>query len=572
MSKQFLEAGLLDVGQVNRALGQCAASGALFRDAVAELDLMRREEVCEFVSSVRGVPFLPTLASPTDERAARAWIPEEIARRYLAAPVSRTEGQLTIAMRNPFDVDAVDALEAAAKCVVSPVLALEEEILEALDRIYAKEPKLQEKLEAAIPELGEDAEAIVVHDVLLEAREDDGEDAGVVQVVNSILARAVRDQASDVHVEPEERNSRVRQRIDGIMRDVMTIPGKVHRSMVSRIKVMAEMDIAERRQPQDGRMRIRISERQVDLRVSTIPSIYGEKVVMRLLDYGVAASGLSEIGFSGDNLNRFLAALSLPHGLILVTGPTGSGKTTTLYTCLGSIDTQVKNVVTIEDPVEYNLPKINQIQVNAKAGITFASGLRSILRQDPDVILVGEMRDVETAQTAIRAALTGHLVLSTLHTNDAPSAMVRLVEMGVPPYLVASSVVAAIAQRLVRKLCQKCRQPYAPGGEQLPAHSLQVLADAPALYRAAGCADCSGTGYKGRIAILEMMTITESIRTAITAGKSAGELASLARDNGMVSMWDFGLAKVAAGFTALEELTRVIQPPETQERAPVSSI
>ncbi|MBI2945903.1 MAG: type II/IV secretion system protein [Candidatus Wallbacteria bacterium] len=567
LSRQFYEAGLLDTDQIAQVLTHASGSGLGFRESIAALGFMSREAVDEFVARVTGMPFIQHLEGLLQDKTASQWLPEAIARRYVAVPVSRFESLLTVAMLNPFDVDAVTALERSSGCTVVPAMSLEESILEALNRLYIRSDSFHTIVERIVGDADEDSEVPQTFDVLEEVGEE-SDDAPVVRLVNNILARAVCEYASDVHLEPDEHGSRVRFRVDGMLRETMSIPRQVHRAMVSRIKVMAEMDISERRAPQDGRIRVRVAEKEVDLRISTLPSIYGEKVVVRVLDASATASSLSEIGFAGKVLQQFRDALHHPNGLILVTGPTGSGKTTTLYTGLNELASRERNIVTLEDPVEYNLRQVNQIQVNPKAGITFATGLRSILRQDPDVIMVGEMRDLETAQMAIRSALTGHLVLSTLHTNDAAGAVVRLVEMGVEPYLVANSVICVVAQRLLRRLCVRCRQPVRPAEEELAFSGRMHLADSTAFYVPRGCAACEQTGFKGRLALLELLSVTDGIRQLLIAGKSAYEVAREARSEGMTTLWEYGAGLVASGLTSLVELRRVAAPPEAEWNGP----
>jgi type IV pilus assembly protein PilB len=386
------------------------------------------------------------------------------------------------------------------------------------------------------------------------------EDAPIVKFVNLLITQAIQDRASDIHIEPTERDLRVRFRIDGVLHEVMRSPRNIQSGVISRLKIMAEINIAERRIPQDGRLSVNSNGKKVDLRVATLPTVWGEKVVMRILDNSTAMLNLSDLGFSQANYDRYALSFNKPYGMLLVTGPTGSGKSTTLYATLNIVSTPDKNVITVEDPVEYRLAGINQVQTNAKAGLTFASALRSILRSDPDIVLIGEIRDHETAQIAIEAALTGHLVLSTLHTNDAPSAVSRLVEMGIEPFLVGSALDCVLAQRLARRLCSKCKEPYTPTPEALiqaryPWRDGEPL---PTLYRPVGCSACSKTGYKGRLALHEVMTVTEQIERLAVEHASAEAIAKVAREQGMAMLRDDGLAKVAEGVTSLEEIFRVV--------------
>ncbi|MGI8874011.1 MAG: GspE/PulE family protein, partial [Egibacteraceae bacterium] len=386
------------------------------------------------------------------------------------------------------------------------------------------------------------------------------EDAPIVRFVNALIEQAVRDRASDIHIEPQETDVRVRYRVDGVLHEVMRQRRRIHAAVVSRLKIMADLDIAERRIPQDGRISVRTGGKAIDLRVSTLPTVYGEKVVMRILDKTSILIELTDLGFSAANYARYEHSFRKPYGMILVTGPTGSGKSTTLYATLNVINRPEVNIVTTEDPVEYRLPGVSQVQINPKAGLTFPSALRSILRQDPDIVLVGEMRDHDTAQIGMEAALTGHLVLSTLHTNDAPSAVTRLTEMRIDPFLVASSVDCVLAQRLARRLCGRCRAAHDPSAEELASAgftSAQIDA-APTLYRAVGCAACAKTGYRGRTAIHEVMTVTEEIERLIVERASTDEISKFAIAQGMTTMREEGLAKVLAGETTMEEIARVI--------------
>ena len=386
------------------------------------------------------------------------------------------------------------------------------------------------------------------------------EDAPIVRYVNLLITQAVQDRASDIHIEPTETDLRIRYRIDGVLHEVMRSPQQLGAGVTSRLKVMADMDIAERRRPQDGRLSVDLGGRSVDLRVATLPTVWGEKVVMRILDNSTARLGLTDLAFSDGNLARYQASFTKPYGMVLVTGPTGSGKSTTLYATLNVVSNPTVNVITVEDPVEYRLPGINQVQVNVKAGLTFAGALRSILRSDPDIVLLGEIRDHETAQIAVEASLTGHLVLSTLHTNDAASAVTRLVEMGIEPFLVGSALDAVVAQRLARKLCPACSEAYIPAPEDLvgaryPWAPGQAM---PTLHRPVGCALCSRTGYKGRVALHEVLTVDEEVERLAVARASTADIDRLGRERGMVSLRQDGWGKVARGLTTLEEILRVV--------------
>ncbi|HEY0399867.1 MAG TPA: ATPase, T2SS/T4P/T4SS family, partial [Acidimicrobiia bacterium] len=439
------------------------------------------------------------------------------------------------------------------------VVATRTQLSEAIDRFHRLDAEVDEVAQIAADELAEDddpgsGQNGVARDAV--------DDAPIVKFVNLLIAQAVADRASDIHVEPTETDLRIRFRVDGVLHEVMHSPRSIQGGVISRLKVMADINIAERRIPQDGRISLSVAGKAVDLRVATLPTVYGEKVVMRILDKAQARLSLPDLGFHPAVLPRFEACFRKPYGTILVTGPTGSGKSTTLYATLNVLNSTDKNVITVEDPVEFRLPGVNQVQVNPKAGLTFASALRSILRSDPDIVLVGEIRDRETATIAIEASLTGHLVLSTLHTNDAASTPMRLVEMGVEPFLVVSALDCVVAQRLARKLCDRCREEYEPTHGELteagwPAALLKAEGP-PLLYRAIGCAACSRTGYRGRLAVHEVMVMSEEIRRMVVERYSSDDIKKTALAQGMLTLREDGLVKVAQGKTTLEELFRVI--------------
>jgi general secretion pathway protein E len=451
-------------------------------------------------------------------------------------PIAYDGATVTLAMADPLDFDTISAVTAAARARVEPLLAAEGELLEAIRRLdTAPEP-------AVAGEASED----------LEQLRDMASEAPVIRLVNAIIAAAVEKRASDIHLEPFEKQFRVRFRVDGVLQEQEAPPRELKAAVISRVKLMAKLNIAERRLPQDGRIKIKTLGREVDLRVSTLPTLYGESVVMRLLDRSAGDFyDLRRLGFDDGMLRRMEHFTALPHGIFLVTGPTGSGKSTTLYSALKRINQTDRKIITIEDPVEYQMDGINQIHVNASIGLTFAAGLRHIVRQDPDVIMVGEIRDRETADVAIRSALTGHFVYSTLHTNDAPSAVTRLTDMGVENYLIVSSVVGVLAQRLVRLICSECRRP--DGEKTSPA------GEAVTSFRGAGCAACFGTGYKGRVGIFELMELNEEIRRLIITGADASVLSRAARSHGMRTLREDGWAKIAAGVTTADEVIRVTQ-------------
>jgi type IV pilus assembly protein PilB len=456
------------------------------------------------------------------------------------------------------NVVALDDVRLVTGLELEQVVAAEEDIMAAINRYYTGGVDLDEAMRQAVTtdvdiaeEKGEDLSVQELRTLT--------EEAPVVRLVNLIISQAIGDGASDIHMEPHRRSVQVRYRVDGLLHDVMTPPKQLQSAIVSRIKIMANLDIAERRVPQDGRIHVVIENKEYDLRVSTLPTVFGEKVVMRILDQSSTRLGLNKLGFTPATLEVWEGMAAKPYGMILVSGPTGSGKTTTLYSTLYKINTTDKNIVTVEDPVEYQLPRVNQVQVNPKAGLNFANGLRSFLRQDPDIIMVGEIRDKETAEIAIQASLTGHLVLSTIHTNDAPSATTRLVDMGVEPFLISSSVLGVLAQRLARTICTNCREAYAPPVEALhrlglkPEQGEEIL-----FYRGKGCDRCKGSGYKGRYGIFELMPMSEAIRELVLKGVSADQIRAQAVAEGMKTLADDGILKVLEGATTIDELLRVV--------------
>jgi type IV pilus assembly protein PilB len=473
-------------------------------------------------------------------------VPEQLMRKYHFFPIKKEGNRLYIAMAEPVNVLAIDDLRLLTGFDIEPVLRSEKEIRTFIERHFGLP-----EVEKAIQDLGIETEVEDSSEIV----EDIVDVAPVIRLVNALLTKAIEEEASDIHIEPYEHAARVRYRTDGMLREVMKFPRTMVHAVVSRIKVMGSMDIAERRVPQDGRVPIKRSGRELDLRISTVPTVYGEKVVIRILDKGsIKSYTMERLGFSQYNLDRFTSFLKCTCGMVLVTGPTGSGKTTTLYTALNSINDVDKNIITVEDPVEYMLDGINQSQVNTKSGATFAKYLRSILRQDPDIILIGEIRDMETAEIAVRAATTGHLVLSSLHTNDAPGAVSRLLDMEIEPFMVASSVLGAVAQRLVRRVCEHCKK------ERYPEEAEMVFAGIKpdqVLHYGSGCERCNGTGYHGRIAIYEIFTISAAIQNLILNRASTEEIRKVAIREGMVTLKDDGMIKALQGVTTVREIMRV---------------
>ncbi len=487
-----------------------------------------------------------------------AKLPLPFLKQFLLYPFGIKDGKLLLAMSDPLDTENIRAVELIAGRKVEVHLASEAEILKALELSFGSE----EGLEAGkgVAGVGEPPGAAGAESADIEQLRDLASEVPVIRWVNQLIGRALERRASDIHLEPFEKDFRVRYRIDGVLHEVQGPAKELRAAVTSRVKLMAKLNIAEQRLPQDGRIPLRVLGREIDLRVSTLPTLYGESVVMRLLDRSASERfELSTLGFPQTLLDKMERYLSLPHGLFLVTGPTGSGKSTTLYGSLRKLNTVEKKIITVEDPVEYQLPGVNQIQVNPQIGLTFATGLRHIVRQDPDIIMVGEIRDLETAEIAMRAALTGHLVFSTLHTNDAPSAVTRLTDMGVEHYLVSSSLVAVLAQRLVRILCDHCRERRPASGEDLRKAGWEYPGDGLTLWRAKGCSHCAQTGFHGRVGIFELMETEEDIRREIVARADAGTLRAAARRQGMRTLKEDGWLKVTAGLTTLEEVLRVTQ-------------
>ncbi|MFW6323903.1 MAG: type II secretion system ATPase GspE [Desulfovibrionales bacterium] len=474
-------------------------------------------------------------------------------------PLSRTNGDLTVAVSDPFTLDALNDLRLLFDNVrIKKILVPSRQILDGINRAYSESETGAEDI---IQDLDQQDESFFseLSSAASEDLLDDASDAPIIKLVNHILAQAVKSRASDIHIEPYKSNLQVRFRMDGVLYNILDLSLKLHAALVSRIKIMAGLNIAEKRRPQDGRIEIKIGNRQVDLRVSTLPTAFGERVVLRLLEKGIRLMKLHEIGLSPDNLAQMKRLVQISHGIILVTGPTGSGKTSTLYSALNHINSPDRNILTIEDPIEYQLDGIGQMQVNSKIGLTFANGLRSMVRQDPDVILVGEIRDFETAEIAIQAALTGHLVFSTLHTNDAAGAVTRLIDMGVEPFLVSSAVRAIIAQRLVRTICTACTETIEPGPDELQELQLAGLPVPATLPRPAGCEECLKTGYRGRTGIYEFLILNEDLQSLILKTSDAHSIRKKAMSQGMPTLRDDGIRKVADGKTTMDEVLRVTQ-------------
>ncbi len=552
LEEMLLESGKVSKDDLRRIQLVQQERGETLERLLVELGFMSEDDLLPVLAEYYRAPLVSERDFP-QQPPARCSVNPGFLRQARVCPLTAQDGELTVAMADPGDFYVIEALEKATKLKVTIRIAREREILEALHAYYTEGGA--EGQEVSDVDYIEDDQEDVEH------LRDMASEAPVIRLVNMLIARAMEQRASDIHIEPFEKELRVRYRIDGILHDIDAPPRKLQAALISRVKLMAKLNIAERRLPQDGRIKLRMLGREVDLRVSTLPTLYGESVVLRILDRSSINVSLESLGFPHDILSDFEKLIAQPYGMILVTGPTGSGKTTTLYGALDKINSPDKKIITIEDPVEYQLDGINQIHVKSQIGLTFSAGLRSIVRQDPDVIMIGEIRDYETAEIAIQSALTGHLVFSTLHTNDASGAVSRLLEMGVEDYLLASSLLGVMAQRLVRNLCPSCRRPV-EGGASLPQTNQQTKGHSPepvATYEAGECEDCAMTGYRGRDGIFEFLPVDESIRQLILKRSSADIIKEQAVSGGMRPLRDDGWRKVAEGGTTVSEVMRVTQ-------------
>jgi type IV pilus assembly protein PilB len=523
-----------------------ARAGGDFVQALIRNGAITEEKLNEALAG-RGIVYVNLATYPVNS-AAVSVISEGMARKNLILPIDFEGEKLIVATADPSNIVALDDIYIMTGYEVKPVLSTEGQIIEAINEYFKMSEAVQHEVEEIIGRDEKEPSEIHIE-----------EDAPIIKLVNSIITRAVNDRASDIHIEPQETDLRVRYRIDGVLHEVLSSPRRIQAAVISRIKIMAGLDIAESRKPQDGHCGLSVGGQLVDFRVATLPTIYGERVVLRILRKESVLLRLEELGFLPDSLERFRSAFTKPYGAILVTGPTGSGKSTTLYATLNVLNQGDKNIVTIEDPVEYRLPGVNQVQIDPRAGLTFSKGLKAMLRTSPDILMVGEIRDRETAQIAIEAALTGHLVLSTLHTNDAPSAITRLTEMGIAPFLTASAIQCVQAQRLARRLCQECKTPYRPSVEALKRIGFPLKdGEVPVLYKAKGCVKCNNTGYKGRIGIYEVMLMSEEIERLAVEMATADQIKKIAIEEGMRTLLADGLEKAKQGITSIEEVMRVV--------------
>jgi type IV pilus assembly protein PilB len=558
----LVEDGLVTERQFQKALDQANKVSETVQKILVSMGFVTEKDITEVIGKQMGVDFVDLDDFDLDPELARS-IPEHLAQRYKVIPIAQKENKLTLAMVDPLNVIAIDDIRLITGFDIEPVISTEDAIVKAINRQFGTTDLAE--VEETVKDISAadfgpmEVDDAVEEEIALDKLKELVDEAPIVRVVNLIISQAINDKASDIHIEPEQKSVRVRYRVDGVLHDVMQPPKHIQAPMVSRIKIMANMDIAERRIPQDGKIHLKHDNREFDLRVSTLPCVHGEKVVMRILDKGSVMLGLNKLGFYPEMQGPFEVIVEKPYGMILVTGPTGSGKSTTLYSVLNKLNRGEVNILTIEDPVEYQIQGINQVQQNERAGLTFASALRSFLRQDPDIIMVGEIRDGETARIAVEAALTGHLVLSTLHTNDAAGAITRLIEMGIEPFLCASSVIGILAQRLARVICPNCKESYVPPIESVRRFGLSAYTDSEiTFYRGRGCDHCKMTGYKGRIGIFELLCITDRIRGLILQRSSTAEIKQCAIEEGMKTMPDDGLRKVLDGMTTIEECLRTV--------------
>jgi type IV pilus assembly protein PilB len=550
--RALLDAELINPDDLARAMAAGAADGRGALDVLMDQGRIHESELARVQVARMGLDWVDADTVPVDP-GATARLPGDQARRYGVLPLGLADGELVVAVgfAQAGNIELKDDLSRITRCRIRCAVAAAAPIAARINQIFRAESELSDLTSSiSTQEVEEPADLAGFTAVASEAP--------IVRFVNLLISQAITDRASDIHIEPTETDLRVRYRIDGVLHEAHRSPKSLQSGVISRLKIMADINIAERRVPQDGRLSVSHQGRKIDLRLATLPTVWGEKIVARILDNTTASLSLDELGFSAENFARYQTAYTKPYGMILVTGPTGSGKSTTLYATLNILNRPEVNIITVEDPVEYRLAGVNQVQTNAKAGLTFAKALRSILRADPDVILIGEIRDHETAQIAVESALTGHLVLTTLHTNDAPSAIGRLIEMGIEPFLVGSALDTVLAQRLCRMLCASCKEPYTPTMTELADVRFPVEDGPPMLYRPVGCTHCARTGYHGRMALHEVMHVSEEIERLAVRRATSDEIARLAAADGMTSLRDDGWLKVRRGMTSIEEILRVV--------------
>ncbi len=550
----MIELGLITPGRLEDAIAEGKRTGIRLGNVLVEKGYVTEEDISKALSEQFGIPYV-LLENLIINPEMIKLIPEVIARKHKVIPVSVEDDKLIVATFDPLNVFAMDDIRKASNMEVSPVVCSENSIQKAIDQQYSVKGDIDEivrKLDTSEFDLMGDEEDVP------EVLEKIAGETPIIKLVNMILFQAIRDRASDIHIEPQADILRVRMRIDGMLHEVSQFPRKLHPAITSRIKILGDLDIAEKRISQDGRFQIQVGNSEVDIRLSTLPTVHGEKSVMRILDKSAMLLDIDDLGMADVSKTAILKMVQKPFGMILITGPTGSGKTTTVYTVLNKINSLTKNIVTVEDPVEYQLGIINQVQVNPKVGVTFADSLRTILRQDPDIIMIGEVRDKETAEIAINAALTGHLVISTLHTNDAAGTISRLLDMEIEPFLISSSIICVIGQRLVRKICPNCKVLYTPDEYLLKEIGIKVD-KLPELYKGEGCKNCRGTGYKGRVGIYEVLLINDATRHEILKKSDSVTIRNTAIQSGFLTLRDDGIEKVLAGITSIEEVIQATQ-------------
>ncbi|MBN1522771.1 MAG: Flp pilus assembly complex ATPase component TadA [Candidatus Aureabacteria bacterium] len=542
--------------EFEEAMNSSEESGVSFVDILIENFNVDKNDIYNTIAELYNVPYVDLSEYVSDPKVIEL-ISEDLARKYTVFPVFKIGNVLTVSMSDPTDIVAIDQIRLNSEVEVEPCLSSKKDILESINKNY----RATDAMQGIVDSIGDTSLGSFF-------TAGDTAESPVTKLVNVIIKQAVMDRASDIHIEPEEDFLRIRFRIDGILYEIPQLPKHLQSSIISRVKVISSLDIAETRIPQDGHFKMNIDNKEMDARISTVPTVFGENVVIRLLNPANILMQLEDLGFTEDSLVKFEKMISLPYGIILTTGPTGSGKTTTLYATLNRVNSIEKNVITIEDPVEYKIGLVRQIPVNIKTGVTFANGLRAILRQDPDIVMVGEVRDTETAEISVQAALTGHLVFSTLHTNDASGALTRLVNMGVEPFLISSSVVGVIAQRLVRKICEFCKEPYTPSPAAVKKWGLTAKDGGKVtLYKGTGCPECRGTGYKGRIGIYEVLEIDDGIRKMIIEGTPSHEIKNYAvKERGLKVLGVDGIQKVLSGITTLEEVSRVTETKTVEKK------
>jgi type IV pilus assembly protein PilB len=559
LGELLLKEGIITQAQLEKAISVQRQEGGRLGEILVKLGILKEDQTVAILSKQLNIPYygLGTELKPMVGQNLEQLIPKDFALRNTVLPLSRTLRSLTVAMSDPLDLILIDNLRKLTDCEINPVIATRSDITKAIENFYGKSKMFEEAVSASYDQIAgiSEFEAVEIADqeLSLDKLIARAEEAPVVKLVDLIVRQAIDERASDIHIEPFKDKISLRYRIDGKLYEIPPPAKQLHLPIISRIKILSKLDIAEKRLPQDGAFLVKLEDRPIDIRVSTVPTIYGEKVVLRILDRSAVVLDLNRLGFEPKQLEQMRHAINLPYGLVFLTGPTGSGKTTTLYAILSEIKDPTKNIITVEDPVEYKLDGINQVQVKPEIGLTFANALRSFLRQDPDIMLVGETRDLETAQICIRSALTGHLVFSTLHTNDAPSAISRLIDIGIEPYMIAPSIQLVVAQRLLRKLCPDCKEAYEPTAEQ--AKDIKIKADL--IYKPKGCSKCGQIGYRGRACIAEIMTINEQMRDLISQGASYQKIRDAAKEFGMHTLYEIGIKKVEDGITSLEEALSV---------------